>query len=491
MNVVFYVLDSLRADHVSAYGYARTTTPHIDKLAEDGILFEQCISPSTWTRPVAASILSGLYPPTHGNYEADSHFTLPYRTLPEQLRAFGYDTLAVTSGNMNRDFGFDVGFDEYVDDIDQGVPDQADNRAVAGTRGEEIRRTVTNWLDARESDNPFFALLWSTGTHIPYAPPEGYYEYVDSGYEGPIDGSVGSFHEIQSDGDRDQLIGLYDGEVRFNDRCIGELAEELRDRALFDETLFVVTADHGELFGERGYYGHRRNLFPLDGLVHVPFIVRTPNGTQGERVSEQISLVDVYPTLVELVSAEEATEPEPPLQGTSFAPAMYGDEPTRREYTYTASESDGMLYSSVRSSSWKFIQSKRIETESGDADETSGPFAENMLVQMVTRFVDLPREEKLDVVFHPLHWYRVYSNQMYGRRIETDFLFSMQDEPDEEVDLADEHETVYESLENELRRWLAACERRRERLSLERESTVLDEDAKTRLRKLGYLQDDT
>jgi arylsulfatase len=472
MNVILYVLDSLRADHVSTYGYDRPTTPVIDSLGENGVVFEQCIAPSTWTRPVAASLMTGLYPPVHGNRGLEDGLNPPYPTFPEYLQQEGFDTMAMgVMANIQGNWGFDGGFDQYVDlSEDDGFKQMSEmeDTSLTLTRADDITNGFIDWLDDRESDDPFFSMMWSYETHTPLKPPAEYRRYVQSDYDGPVDGSPGSFGDISTDADREQLIGLYDGSVRYNDACIGDICEALEERDELKDTLFICIGDHGEGLGEHpGFYGH--GVTPYEELIHVPCVVQTPNDVSGHRVSAQISLLDLYPTILETVGIEDRHIPGE-IQGESVATALHGEGIEGSEQVFV----DGKTYESkdqyvaVRTPEWKFID---VESPTGSP---SG------YLQMIDALI---RGGRLtDVLRNPLFYYRRHFDSASG------YLFDLSDDPAEETNLVGEAVDFEAEYRGRLEDWMDACQSLKERLDAGADRIELDEKTEEKLSQLGYIE---
>jgi len=499
MNIILYVLDSLRADHVSAYGYERETTPVLDGLAQDGVLFENCIAPGTWTRPVASSILSGVYPSVHGTYVSNDAYQPPTTSLPILLNEAGYETVAVVSGNMHSRAGFADGFDDYIDHIGRDVIPQAENTGVAGTRGHEINREFIGWLDDRDRDDPFFAMLWSTGTHYPYAPPKGYRDYLDPTYDGPVDGTPECLSYIISEDDRQQLIGYYDGEIRYNDHCIGQLCDSLRDRDEYENTLIITIGDHGDGFGEHpGFYGHG-SMPPYEALVHVPCIVRTPTDVDHERVDEQVSLVDLYPTFIDLAydgDCEDFFREQ--TQGTSFAPAVYGNAIDRSDPVFGSAKNEerALMYRMVRSNERKHIsvtplaedpEVRKYGNVVGD-EATEGPngtIAELLHLPrtLLLKFQQWDSRMLWQIARHPGYYLRVY-NRIYRKH--DGFLFDLVNDPTEQINLRLDRPHEFARWHESLVAFTEESHELRDELGTRTADFEMGDDLKERLAQLGY-----
>jgi arylsulfatase len=271
-NVLVISIDTLRQDHVSAYGYARATTPNIDALAREGALFRDAVSSSNWTLPAHMSLMTGLAPSAH-RVEDDGH-RLPasVQTLAGVLAQAGWRTGGFTSHvYLDPEFGFARGFDDY-----ETVPDQ---------RADAVTDKALAWLE-RPSERPFFLFLHYFDPHWEYDPPEPFASRF-----GAAERRYGSAAFLYPHLDPanplpapaiPEVVKLYDGEIAFTDHHIGRLVDRLRERGQLDDTLVVVVSDHGEEFGEHGTFGHGTHLH--GEVTRVPLIVRAPGRAEaGER----------------------------------------------------------------------------------------------------------------------------------------------------------------------------------------------------------------
>jgi arylsulfatase A-like enzyme len=321
-NLLLIVVDTLRADHLGCYGHARDTSPAIDALAAEGVRFERAYSPSSWTKPAVASLLTGLYPNAHG--VTDVRHPLPdgVRTLAELLAARGWDTAAVVSNVQltHRDGnGMGRGFRTYAELHAVGY-DYVSTPGVTQQAVAMLRRMAA-------AEAPFFLLAH-------YFDPHANYRRHGIGYAparaGRLDGTQ-PIETLQNEllaslapAEVDFLRDLYDEEIRFTDAGIGRLLGALRELGRWDDTLVVVTGDHGEEFLERGWLGHVRSLY--DELVRVPLIVRDPGAAGAPRVvSTPVSLVSLTPTLLERLGIDAPLDFDAP----SLAPVLRdGTEPS-------------------------------------------------------------------------------------------------------------------------------------------------------------------
>lgn len=367
-NIVLLSVDALRADHLSSGGYERKTAPNIDRLADGGLLFTNAISPSSHTREAVPALLSGRYP-----IEAiDDKYHLSADSIAGRLKENGFLTGAFHSNPfVSRAYGYDEGFDEFDDDLHIGqhklialaqrAIDKLRNRHYA--RAEVINKRALDWIDSI-GDSRFF--LWNhyMDVHGPYEPPHRYQELFSDEridrqraqelYRKSIDSP-----ESISEAERRVLIDLYDAEIRYLDDHISRFLSELAERELLDETLVVVTSDHGDAFGEHGYYEHPRYLH--DELVRVPLIVSHPALNGGE-YDETVSTLDVVPTILDAVGIRFNDYPGEPLFHQIDSPTEYAD---RLVFSQASGEGDekGIKRFAVRSATEKHML--EFDAESG------------------------------------------------------------------------------------------------------------------------------
>lgn len=299
-NVVLIILDTVRADHLSCYGYGRATTPCIDSLAGEGTLFLECQSQSPWTLPATASILTGLSPREHGaGFRGGAFYGLDpaLEYMPAAFHSAGYTTAAFMNVVfLSEDFGFHRGFDHF--DC-QGFAGAGSDRRAPGTT-----EAFLSWLDGVHGV-PFFALVHYYDPHMKYEPPPPWDSmFTDPSYDGeygagwggvPHLAAVNAGDEVIPPEGMENLIGLYDGEIAFTDAAVGALLEGLRRRGLSSNTIVVVVADHGEEFMEHGCIEHGNNLFQTS--VHVPLVISGPGFEKGAECDVRCSQMDLFPTL--------------------------------------------------------------------------------------------------------------------------------------------------------------------------------------------------
>ncbi len=294
-SIVLVSVDTLRADHLSCYGYERPT-PSIDSLATLGVLYENAHAPAPWTLPSHMSLFTGLYPSSHGVVDADRSLPPTIAQLPEALERRGYHTAGFGAHiYLGRNFGFGRGFDHY-----EITPYRNDPQEIS--RGDRIVTKGLEWLDSRKVDpRPFFLFLHIFDPHWAYAAPEPWTDKYSSNYVGQMDGTLPAlthFIDRPMPGElRQHAIDLYDEEVAWTDALIGRLMLGLKARNV--SPIVILVADHGEEFKEHGSMGHAVTLYKEQ--THVPLIIADPGGEHGRRISEPVRTIDLVPTLAERV----------------------------------------------------------------------------------------------------------------------------------------------------------------------------------------------
>jgi arylsulfatase A-like enzyme len=336
-HIVLISIDSLRADHLGAYGYERNTSPHIDALAGQGALFERAVSSTSWTLPAHVALFTGLADGIHGVQRANLALGPGLPTLAERLQAAGYHTAAIVSGPFFApEFGLDRGFDEYLncmsylDDQFQprsGRPLNPHRASHYDVTGPCVVRRARAWL-SRNRDRRGFLFVHFWDVHYDYNPPAGYAERFDPDYAGRLDGRNFRWNPaIRPDmdpRDLEHLIALYDGEIAATDAHVGELLATLDELDVARSTLVVLTSDHGDAFFEHGEKGHQKDLHRES--VSIPLMLRGPGVPVALRHPGPAHITDIGPTILDLAGAEA-----PGLgEGKSLVPA-FGDPSALRE----------------------------------------------------------------------------------------------------------------------------------------------------------------
>jgi arylsulfatase A-like enzyme len=306
-NILIYLVDALRADHLGCYGYPKPTSPNIDAFARDATLFTATVAQSSWTRAAVASIFTGLYCNVHGTNDTHDALSNSLLVLPQILHRLGYATVGlIANANIDSVFGFSRGFESYD---------------LLSSPSGQLNKRASDWLERRPQKRPFFLYLHSNDVHAPYEPPLLYrLRFAHTG----ADASVGTMQmlralamkEIESTEEiaRD-LEALYDAEIAFSDAAFGALINRLKELNLYDSTLIVFVSDHGEEFLDHGRWQHGQTLFSEQ--LHVPLIIKFPGRFgNGVRVSDTARHIDILPTLLDYINETSPLE----VQGRSLLP---------------------------------------------------------------------------------------------------------------------------------------------------------------------------
>lgn len=303
-NLLVYVVDTLRADHLGCYGYPRPTSPELDRFARGAALYREARAQSSWTRPAMATLLTGLLPATHQAEDVRDRLSDRFDTLAERLGRAGYRTAMFTANaNAAGQFGFRQGFDQFA-----YLEERRRARGVHA-QSEEVNRAVFAWLSRvleerrTQPERPFFLVVHTTDPHDPYTPRSPYRERFAAQVE---DRSIGSLASLRRIGDLPvaeaparavALRALYDAEIASNDAAFGALLARLDSTGLAADTVVVFTSDHGEEFFEHGGWLHGRTLY--EEQLRVPLVVRVPGGA-GRALPGPAEQIDLAPTLLEL-----------------------------------------------------------------------------------------------------------------------------------------------------------------------------------------------
>lgn len=337
-GVVLVSIDTLRRDHVGAYGYGRPTTPRLDAMARQGLVCLDAVSNSSWTLPAHLTMFTSVDPGVHGGVDMNHAFNRRVPTLPALLRQAGFATQAITSHlYLSAVYGLDDGFDHL--DFHQ------DRKAT------EIANRAMDLLD-RVGDRPFFVVLHFYDPHWHYDPPESTRRLFETAYTGTITGQWQNFtrrdRKRVSDADLAHVLALYDGEIRYVDDELGRVFDHVRARGLDRGTLVLVTSDHGEEFLEHGSWEHQKTLY--EELVRIPLLVAGP-GVAPRREASQVSLLDVAPTVLSWAGL--------PVPGHMRGQSLLASVGSREAYGETDHTVDGTRKLFVRGGErrWKGILS--------------------------------------------------------------------------------------------------------------------------------------
>jgi arylsulfatase A-like enzyme len=357
-DIILIYLDALRSDHLGCSGYPRDTSPHIDRIARQGVRFGNVISQAPSTFPSVHSALTSKL----ASFFLDANACLPpkHLTLAECLKNHGYRTVAVSSSPVvtksNTAYslgGFEQGFDVFDESVSYGQEWNWQWRSPEG-----VIEKALEWID--RSDRPLFLFLYIMDPHSDYRSPEPFNSLFDPGYRGKEAvemGKVASFEEETLMGldpgldERDirHLVALYDGEIAYADSQVRRLATWLRERNRLDDTLLVLTSDHGEEFLEHGGVQHGYTLY--NEVIQVPLILRyPPRIPEGTVIEDRIvQSLDLAPTVLDLAGIEKPAD----MQGQSLVPLIRGIEPDWQPYA--VSESPFADKKALITGKWKYI----------------------------------------------------------------------------------------------------------------------------------------
>ncbi len=345
LNVLLYLICSLRPDHTSLYGYGRDTTPFLKSLGGSGVVFEDAQAPAPWTKASVPSLLTSLHAYTLGIDSETATIPPGARTLAERLRAAGWVTASiVTNPFAGRASGLERGCDYLME-----YPAVHRVRTEAGDRGTDsaaLNRVLFPWLE-RHRDEPFFVYAHVTDPHAPYRPPPGFEEkWANPAESKEFDRNYSALHDLRQYGGGAvftpeavkargldpgrflrQAIDRYDAEIAFADASLAALVDKLKQLGVLDQTLLVVVSDHGEEFWDHGFTAHGHSLY--QELLHALFLMWNPKLLpRPARITEPVSLLDLVPTLLDLLGLRA----DGVVQGQSLAPLLRGGSFRRNGY---------------------------------------------------------------------------------------------------------------------------------------------------------------
>ena len=427
-NLILISIDTLRADHLGCYGYGRETSPALDALAKRGALFEQDISSSSWTVPAHMSMLTGLYPRSHGVDSGAKLLAPETITLAQHLSRLGFVTGAIVNTGLLRKHDFPRGFARYKLIAPAGKSWGA-SRNADSCSAPKILESAGEWMRAN-SRQRFFLFLHIYDVHADYSPLPEYLALFERPYSGPANGTTTQLQEymLRPPGGEEwgsqealRLIDLYDAEIRQLDDALARFFASLEELGVANETLLIVTSDHGEEFLDHGDVLHGQTLHTE--VVHVPLILVGPGVPRGARFRGQVSPVDLFPTSTALL-------------GLSALDGLEGLDLSSAWRAPSAWPAERALYSETRSWSGSPEGSLRGMIQ-------RGPYA--------------------------LHYDRLSGKQQ---------LFWHEDDPRELTDIAERDPQRVQALWRELEAFLAGAQ--------ELEDSPMTEDELKELQALGY-----
>ncbi|MCO8266866.1 sulfatase [Haloferax prahovense] len=506
-NVLFVVMDTVRKDHLTPYGYDRPTTPGLDRFADEATVFEQAVAPAPWTLPVHASLFTGMYPSQHGA-DQENPYLEGATTLAETLSAAGYDTACyssnawitpythLTDGFAEQDNFFEVMPGEFLSgplakawktmndsDALRTLADKlvslgnTAHEYLAGGEGADSKTpaVIDQTIDFIDDSEEFFAFVNLMDAHLPYHPPEEYKERFAPGVDSTEvcqnskEYNAGAY-EIGDD-EWDDIRGLYDAEIAHIDDQLTRLFDHLKETGRWDDTMVVVCADHGELHGEHGLYGHEFCLY--DPLINVPLMVKHPD-LDADRRDDQVELVDLYHTVLDSLGVEggEPASPGDDAVGLDHTRSLLSAD--YREFARASNDDPGQR----RDGEYAFVEYSRPVVELKQLEEKAANAG-----------IELPEDS------------RFYSRMRAARRVDAKYVridrvpdeaYRIDTDPEETENVADSDDEAVAETEAALTEfedaiggaWTDALDTDVSDDSVDQ----MDDEAQDRLRDLGYLE---
>jgi len=354
-NIVVVVINALRADHLGCYGYARQTAPNIVKFSQDSIVFERAIAQSYWTLPNLASLFTSKFLSTHNLDSRDKRLNTNEATLAEILKAYGYSTAAFTCGlDTASAYGLNEGFDIY---------NEYQGEEPVGSFMDAMPKAVS-WLN-KNKDGKIFLFLHSYDTHPPYK--NSVENYFDQAYKGIFSGPPLDYTMLKningklysppggqvnlSGEDIKHIINRYDDCIKYADKFFGNLIDELKRLGLYDKTIVILCADHGEELGDRGTFNRFGNRNLYQEVIRVPLIIRYPQiQPKGKKIHSLVGMIDLMPTVLDLLHIPLKHD----LEGVSLA-AIIKTEKDIPVHDYVISQASADRWAILRNDGWKLL----------------------------------------------------------------------------------------------------------------------------------------
>ena len=320
-NLIVILIDTLRADHTRVHvPSSRVVAEQLGRIAAEATVFERAWVQENWTKPSTATLLTGLFPTTHQTKTETNKVPDSVALASQHLKGQGFTTAAfIANGYVSGKFGFERGWDAWTNYVREGKPNRA----------QFVADDVIAWLDKRPKEKRFFLYVHTIDPHVPYMPPREYLAKYDAEpYSGQVVGTetaqilekikTGAFRP--NDRDKRRLEALYDGEISYHDDHLARMFAAFESTGLLEESLVVVTSDHGEEFFDHGSVGHGHSMY--EELLHVPLLILAPAAGEGagRRTAVEVGLVDVLPTACEILSVPCPAE----VEGRSLVPLLRG-----------------------------------------------------------------------------------------------------------------------------------------------------------------------
>ncbi len=366
-NVVVVLVDTLRASKLRPWNReTRVQTPVLNELAENSALFERGISTENWTKPAVASILTGLHPIDHMARTQSAVLSDSALMISEHMKANGLATGGfIANGYISDRFGFDQGWDRYKNFI------RDEN---ASSEAEVVFREAADWA-IEHKDERFFLYVHTIDPHVPYDPEDEFVSMYDSRahYEGQVRprmtgellaGAKSNEPTVRfTQSDIIRLEALHDGEITQHDRHMGTFINRLKEAGIWENTVFVFVADHGEEFNEHGKWGHGHSIY--EELIHVPLLVHRPGAIPARRIPTTVSTMDIGPTVLELAGLP----PMPNVAAQSLVPLIYGQNRAMPEMAMSEFLDERRVITAGR---WKWIVRGNLRHTMFDLQEDPG-----------------------------------------------------------------------------------------------------------------------
>lgn len=449
-HVLLVTIDALRADHLGCYGYLRDTSPNIDRLAKDGILFTQTISTGTWTISSIPSIMTSLYQPHHGIYFYGDTLNNKATTLAEILSKNRYKTAFIGPLFFSEMKGIDRGFEYF-------------NNRRENEKSDKLTDKATEWVRKHKKER-FFLWVHYFDTHAPYRPPSPYNNMFVSNTsqnEKPIDNrnpeftGVPNYALLEGEHGLGYYIAQYDGAIRFVDENIGRLLDSLKDSMIYEDTLIIITSDHGESLGEHGIYFFHANL-PFDAVIRVPLVMYHNKFLNRLKVECQVSLIDLVPTILEILRLKKPAV----MIGSSILDLIQNYKRCPESISYVGNELLGI----VRDSDWKLV---------------------HVDYKGISLYIEehKKRFENKEIFGSEFYEYLFFILKRLFSNGEEYVLLNLKKDPQELKNVSDKER--FDFLKNKLDMWIKSFPR-----SKQSKDGILRLDAETKqyLKSLGYIQ---
>ncbi len=427
-SVILISLDTVRADHLSCFGYHRATTPGIDRIAEEGVTFTRAFTQIAHTLPAHLSLFMSRYPREHKVLFNDWKPLEKFPVLAESLKTRGIKTGAIVSAAvLEAEFGLGPGFDYYDDECDSFIGNMIRDRKIYRRTADKVVDRAIKWLKKQDSSKPFFLFLHFFDAHTNYdLTPKEYSRMFKT------DPQLTRIMETRNQDERlARKINHYDGSIRFVDDELSRFWSFLNESGVYDKALIIIISDHGECLGQHNWYHH--GLYVYEELMHIPVIMRFPEGEHaGKKIDALVSLVDIAPTILDFYNVRQMAD----SRGKSLLPLVRGE--TDNIYQYI------------------FLE-RRWYPEKNEENKKNWAPGEKFGV----------RSEK---------WKYIWASE------EADELFDLEKDPHELTSIASEHPDIMEIMKKELDNYFALVKKE---IIVPQE---IDEKSRKKLEALGYLK---